>query len=292
LNAAPGGTACPPGLGAVIGDIGLVVMDLWGCMHDGVSCYPAALACLRELKQRAIPVALVSNAPRRASAVVPRLEALGLGAGLYARLYTSGEETWNHIARRDRDGYRDLGRRSYAILSEHDRDFLEGLGLTLSSDVSDADFVLVLGIGSLQDRVSDFDRLLGAALARDLPLVCANPDLMVHRGGVAEICAGAIAAEYARRGGRVIIEGKPHPAIYRRVLADFGISDPRRMLCVGDSLRTDIAGAAGVGACSLLVAGGIHHAELLRDGVLDPAALARLVAQGPHPDFALAYLGW
>lgn len=285
-------TAFPNGLGAIVADIDLIVMDLWGCMHDGVTVYPAALDALHQLKKTDVRVALVSNAPRRIETVRPRLREMGIADDLYAGFYTSGEEVWNHIARRDSPDYAALGRRVYQIIGGQDLTFLEGLDVTVADEVAQADFVLVIGVESPNDTVADFADLLRAAKARNLPLVCANPDLVVHRGGIAEICAGAIAEAYAALGGQVIIEGKPYPSIYRRVLQDFKITDPARLLGVGDALRTDVAGAKGVGAKSLLIAGGIHHSVLLEGTVLDQDALARLAAGGPQPDYALPYLAW
>lgn len=284
-------TAFPTGLGAIIDGVDLIVMDLWGCMHDGVTVYPAALDALKKAKARGVPVALVSNAPRRTQTVRPRLRDMGITDDLYAGFYTSGEEVWNHIARRDQPAYAKLGRRVYQIVGGQDLTFIDGLDLDPVSDVAAADFLLVIGVESANDRVEDFADLLQQAKTRNLPLVCCNPDLIVHRGGIAEICAGALAESYAGLGGEIIIEGKPHAGIYGRVLADFKVA-PQRLLGIGDALRTDVAGAAGIGAQSLLIAGGIHHAVLLKDGRVDAAVLKDLAGTGPQPTFALPYLAW
>jgi HAD superfamily hydrolase (TIGR01459 family) len=284
--------AYPNGLGAISDTIDLVIMDLWGCMHDGINVYPAALDALRQLQAKNIPVALVSNAPRRTEIIRPRLRQLGITDDLYAGIYTSGEMIWQHISGKSDPAYRDLGRRAYAIVADHDRSFFEGLDLTATDDIAAADFILVIGVENEHVTVMDFDPVLRQAQARSLKLVCANPDLIVHRGGIAEICAGAIADEYQRLGGTVLIEGKPYPGIYRRVIADFGIKDVTRVIGVGDALRTDVAGAAGIGARSLFIAGGIHHGDLLREGQIDRDVLDRLSAQGPRPSYALPYLAW
>src|SRR6202000_288715 len=113
-------------------------------------------------------------------------------------------------------------------------------------------------------KASDFDPVLKPAMHAGLPMVCANPDLLVHRGGIEEICAGAIAERYEKLGGRVVYHGKPHRKIYEIIFEAFGIQDPSRVIGVGDSFRTDVRGAAEMGAGSVLIAGGIHHAELLR----------------------------
>ncbi len=284
-------TQFPTGLSAIADDIDLVVMDLWGCMHDGIKAYPAAIEALRGLKARNIPVALVSNAPRRIETVRPRLREMGIGDDLYAGFYTSGEEVWNHLARRDAAGYDKLGRRAYQIIGAQDATFTEGLDIELTADIGSADFLLVLGVASPEVKVEDFTDLLKAARARNLPLVCANPDLIVHRGRIAEICAGAIAEAYFEMDGKVLIEGKPHAGIYRRVLNDFKVV-PSRLVGIGDALRTDVAGAAGIGAKSLLIGGGIHHAALLKDGKVDAQALKELARGGPSPDYSLPYLCW
>ncbi|MBI2256245.1 MAG: TIGR01459 family HAD-type hydrolase [Proteobacteria bacterium] len=284
-------TQFPSGLSAIADQIDLVVMDLWGCMHDGIKAYPAAIEALHGLKARNIPVALVSNAPRRIETVRPRLREMGITDDLYTGFYTSGEEVWNHIAKRDAEGYESLGRKAYQIIGAQDRTFTEGLDIELVSDIDAADFLLVLGVASPEVKVEDFADLLKAARARNLTLVCANPDLIVHRGGIAEICAGAIAEAYFEMDGRILIEGKPYAGIYRRVLGDFHVT-PSRLIGIGDALRTDVAGAAGIGAKSLLIGGGIHHAVLLRDGRVDALALKELSRGGPRPDFALPYLSW
>jgi ribonucleotide monophosphatase NagD (HAD superfamily) len=58
-------------------------------------------------------------------------------------------------------------------------------------------------------------------------------------------------------------------------LALLGIDDRSRILAIGDSLRTDIAGAAGAGLDSLFIAGGIHAEELGMTGA-GPLDLARI----------------
>jgi len=282
----------PAGLGATSDGLALVIMDLWGCVHDGITAYPAALDALAQLKASKIPVALVSNAPRRTEVLKPRLRQLGIADDLYAGIYTSGEMIWQHLATRSDPAYAALGRKVYAIVADHDRPFFDGLGLTVTETIGEADFVLAIGVADEFVTLRNFESVLATALARKLPLLCANPDLVVHRGGIAEICAGAIAEEYARMGGQVLIEGKPYPGIYKKVIADFGITDTKTVLGVGDALRTDVAGAAGIGARSLFLAGGIHQADLLREKTIDRAVLDHLTLQVPRPTYALPYLAW
>jgi len=145
--------------------------------------------------------------------------------------------------------------------------------------VTKASFVLVTGVNDDKVKASDFDDALRAAFRANLPMVCANPDLLVHRGGIEEICAGAIAERYEALGGRVVYHGKPHRKIYEIIFKAFGIEDPKRAIGIGDSFRTDVRGAQEMGARSALIAAGIHRMELSKSGRVDPWQVAALAKQ-------------
>jgi HAD superfamily hydrolase (TIGR01459 family) len=272
------------------------VIDLWGVLHDGQRAYPGAVDALRRLRQRGKRIGLLSNAPRRAAFVAQHTARIGVAPALYDVLMTSGEEAWRHLHDRSDPFYAALDRRAFPILSEQrDASFLDGLDLTLA-DIETADFILALGIDGPQVRVEHFAPVLDRAAARGIPLICANPDLEIVRiTGEREICAGALAAAFAARGGSVRYHGKPHRPVYETLLAALGAPDRRRTLAIGDSLRTDIAGAAGAGLDSLLVTGGIHAEELGAAAGLhpDPATLAAVCARaGARPTAALPAFVW
>lgn len=280
------------GLGDIADGYDAFILDLWGCLHDGVAVYPAALDALRHLKSGGKRAIILSNAPRRAQEVAARLTEMGIGPELYDRLYTSGEETWRELAQNEIDALKGRGRRVYPIMAARDRAMLDGIEAVLINDPAEADFILVTGTETGQEELASFDPLLAPAAARNVPLVCANPDLVVHRGGVEEICAGSIAQRYERLGGPVIWFGKPYRAVYQRILSECGLA-PDRLLCVGDALRTDVAGGTGIGAATLFTVGGIHHVELLVNNQIDLARLEALCRKlGAMPDFAIAHLGW
>ena len=280
------------GLGDIAEQYDSYILDLWGCLHDGVAIYPAALNALRRLKSAGKRAIILSNAPRRAREVGVRLAEMGITPDLYERLYTSGEETWRELAQDEIEALKGRGRRLYPLMPGRDRTILEGVAATEVEDPAEADFILVTGTETGKEEVASFDPVLAPAAARGIPLVCANPDLVVHRGGIEEICAGSIAQRYEMLGGEVVWFGKPYPAVYRRILSECGLA-PGRLLCVGDALRTDVAGGAGIGAATLFIIGGIHHQELLVDNHVDPARLADLCRrEGQAPGFAIAHLGW
>jgi HAD superfamily hydrolase (TIGR01459 family) len=254
-----------------------VILDLWGVIHDGVTPIPGALDCLRSLVDSGKRIVLLSNAPRRADDVVRRITAVGVPSGLYHDVMSSGEEAWQHLKRRDEPFYAALGRRCLHIGSERDVEIREGLDLEYVDAAEKAQFILNTGPAGWDDRIEDYEPLLRKAIDRDLPMVCANPDLVVVRGSTLHLCAGALAKWYEEAGGRVRWHGKPFRSVYDSCLRLLDIPDRSRILAVGDSLRTDIAGAAGAGIDSLLIAGGIHAEEFGTPGERHPD-LARVEA--------------
>jgi HAD superfamily hydrolase (TIGR01459 family) len=230
-------------------------------VHDGIAPMPGALECLRSLIEAGKRVVLLSNAPRRAGDVVERIDRIGVPAGLYHHVMSSGEEAWQHLFRRDDSFYAALGLRCVHIGSERDTGIREGLGLELVETAEEAEFILNTGPAGWDNRIEDYRPLLQRALERGLPMVCANPDLVVMHGGRLVLCAGALAQWYEDRGGRVRWHGKPFRSVYETCFGLLGIDDLSRILAIGDSLRTDIAGAAGAGIDSVLIVGGIHADE-------------------------------
>jgi HAD superfamily hydrolase (TIGR01459 family) len=266
------------------------ILDLWGVVHDGVAPMPGALECLRALMERGKRIALLSNAPRRADDVVRRIAEIGVPEDLYHHVMSSGEEAWLHLYRRDDPFYAALGRRCLHIGSERDMEIREGLGLEFVETAEKAQFILNTGPAGWDDVVEDYLPLLRPALTRDLPMICANPDLIVMRGSTLHLCAGGLAKWYEEAGGRVRWHGKPFRSVYDTCLGLLGIDDRSRVLAVGDSLRTDIAGAGDVGLDSILIAGGIHAREFgMIDGQTpEPARIEAAVQDIPHRPKAVA----
>src|SRR5712691_9577364 len=249
------------------------ILDLWGVVHDGTAPFPGVLDCMARLVGAGKRVVLLSNAPRRSDDVVRRIAKIGVPAGLYHGVMSSGEEAWQHLARRDDPFYAALGRRALHIGSERDLEIRVGLGLDFVETPAEADFILNTGPAEWEDTIADYTPVLAAARERDLPMVCANPDLVVIHNGQPALCAGALAEEYERLGGRVRWHGKPYPSVYDSCLALLGITERRRILAIGDSLRTDIAGAAGAGIDALLIAGGVHAGEFIANGALNTGSI-------------------
>jgi HAD superfamily hydrolase (TIGR01459 family) len=245
------------------------ILDLWGVVHDGTAPFPGVLDCMQRLLDAGKRLVLLSNAPRRADDVVRRIGAIGVPAGLYHGVMSSGEEAWVHLCRRDDPFYAALGQRCLQIGSVRDLEMRQGLDFDFVGAAAEADFILNTGPAEWDDTIETYVPVLHEARERGLPMVCANPDLVVIHAGKPALCAGALAEEYERLGGRVRWHGKPHPSVYAACLELLGIADRGNILAIGDSLRTDIAGARNAGIDSLLVAGGVHAAEFTAAGGLD-----------------------
>ena len=271
------------------------VIDLWGVLHDGGRAFPEAVACLERLRAHDKRVLILSNAPRRAESVAARNAELGIPRGLCDGVMSSGEAAWRHLARRNDPWHRALGRRCHHLGPARDRGMREGLDYDFVEDPAEADFILNTGVLDPNDTAARYDAPLRAALARRLPMVCANPDLEVIRGDRREICAGAIARAYEELGGEVRYHGKPHAEIYDDCLALIDPPARGRIAAIGDSLRTDIAGARAAGIDGILITGGLQGAALGADaqGNVEPARLAAFCAAAVEaPAAALPVLRW
>jgi HAD superfamily hydrolase (TIGR01459 family) len=282
------------GLGELAPHYDGFIVDLWGVVHDGAAPLPGALGCLSALVAAGKRTVLLSNAPRRAEGVIRRIAALGVPAESYHAVMSSGEEVWQRLHRRNDPFYRALGRRCLHIGSDRDLEIRDGLDLDFTDMPEAAEFILNTGPAGWDDKVADYEPLLRRALSCRLPMVCANPDLVVRHGGKLALCAGALAQWYAAEGGYVRWHGKPFASVYEACFGLLGMGDRSRLLAVGDSLQTDIAGAAAARIDSLLVAGGIHAEEfgMSEDGPDLDRIRAALYAAGYRPVAVVGRFSW
>lgn len=255
------------------------ILDVWGVLHDGNAAFPQAVESLQALKKLKKNVRLLSNAPRRAEVVAARLADMGITPDLYGGIVTSGEASW--LAMRDRH-LAQWGKRCYHLGPDRDASLYEGLDIALVDAPAKADFVLNTGVLDFADGVEKYAPILQECAGKNLPMLCANPDRVVHIGDKLVLCAGTFADLYEQMDGQVTHVGKPHRMVYKLCLEEMGKG---RVLAVGDAMVTDIAGATGAGLDSILITSGIH-----RDDFSDPAAF---FAKFPYrPTFTLDRLVW
>lgn len=271
------------------------ICDLWGVLHDGVRSFPQAVDCLQKLRGQSKKILILSNAPRRATEVTQRMGELGIPAELYDFALSSGEETWEHLKSRRDPWYQALGPKCFHFGPDRDRGMRDGLDYHFIDDLGEADFLLNTGAHLAVDSVDIYRADLERALEQGLPMVCANPDLEVIRGGVREICAGALASHYEELGGVVRYHGKPHAGVYERCFRELEGIEKHRIAAVGDSLRTDIAGGLAAGIDGILVTSGIHGEVLQSDEQTLPPKdrLEALMEQEGHrPRFVVSSFQW
>lgn len=281
-----------PGIRSLVPDHDGIIMDLWGVIHGGVEPYPGVIDALEKLKERGVPVAFVSNAPRRRPLGTRRLTEIGVPPELYGSLVTSGQLTHDWLA----EHAPSIGTKCFYIGPDTDADLIQDLPLTRVDRVEDADLIVVSGFEDESQPVTVYDPVLAIAKERGITLVCANPDRTVRRhSGEVSPCAGLIAEHYGAMGGTVVNHGKPDAEPFLVGRRELGLGDNARMMMIGDSLHTDIAGARAAGFTAVMVARGVHADDLgIAPGETPQSdVLAKLYASYDlRPDAVIATLQW
>ncbi|MGJ4931131.1 TIGR01459 family HAD-type hydrolase [Bradyrhizobium sp. HKCCYLS2038] len=280
------------GLSAIADRFDHVLLDQWGTLHDGRAVFPAAHDCVLKLRKAGKHIVVLSNSGKRASANAERLARLGLPRSTYDGILTSGEVTWTGLRDRTRAPFTDCGNACFLITRGNDGSLVEGLDLALVTDTRDADFIL---LGGLDDDLAEPDlwrERFRQAAARRVPMICANPDLMMFGATGLVPAPGTLARAYEWLGGPVSFVGKPYQPIFAAALEQLGGVDPHRVLMIGDSLDHDVAGARAMGLQSLLLADGVHRTTLT--GAPDLAAATRKLAGSANrmPTWTMPQLGW
>jgi HAD superfamily hydrolase (TIGR01459 family) len=258
----------------------VVLSDIWGVVHNGLESFPEACEALHTFRTRGGTVILITNAPRPAASVQQQLRKLGVADDNYDAIVSSGDLTRHYVAHHP-------GQKAFLMGSERHDTIHHGLDLTLSP-LEQADFILCAGLFDEETETpEDYRAMMLQARERGLTLICANPDIVVERGDRLIYCAGAIAELYRELGGEVIFYGKPHRPIYERAIAlaaeRRGSATPLdRVLAIGDSVRTDLAGAQGFGIDCLFLTRGIHSKEFEGIDQLDPASVKELFGHPPR----------
>jgi HAD superfamily hydrolase (TIGR01459 family) len=266
-----------------------VFCDVWGVVHNGRRADPAACAALQRLRRAGKHVILITNVPKPREPIPGQLDRAGVPRDAWDAIVTSGDATRAELAARAPGPMFKIGPDDY------DRTLWEGLGLR-QAPLTEAAFFAISGPNRDDETPADYATTLHEAKARDLELICANPDIVVQFGDRLIWCAGAIAQDYAKLGGRVVMAGKPYPPIYalaRKELADVAARDvpDARILCIGDGVPTDIAGANAQGLACVFIASGMHGEALWTNSAPDPRKVeAALAAENVSATYVMAAL--
>lgn len=270
-------------------------VDLWGCVHNGLAAFPEAIAALQAFRRTGGVVVLLTNAPRPRTEVAEQLRALGVPEDAWDTIATSGDSARAAMFTGA------VGSKIYHIGEQRDLPFFEPMKLIADPveihqvPLQEAEGIVCTGPFDAHADPSVLRPDLLYAKQKDLPLLCANPDVVVDRGETREYCAGAVAQLYSEMGGTSLYFGKPHPPVYdlaRRRLAEVkpGIADAA-VLAIGDGPHTDIDGAMGEDIDSLFISGGLASKETKTSQTPDESALnAYIEKEKINPTYTIGLL--
>ena len=267
-------------LSDLVEGVEVILSDIWGVVHNGLESFPEACKALHTYRQRGGTVILITNAPRPADSVQRQLRKLGVADETYDAIVSSGDLTRNFVADHP-------GKKIFWIGPERDSSIHRGLDAVMAP-LEQADYIICTGLFDDEtESAEDYRAMMLQAREHKLPLICANPDIVVERGDRLIYCAGAIAELYRELGGEAIFYGKPHRPIYERAMALAAERRGRptpldRVLAIGDSVRTDLTGALGFGIDCLFLTRGIHSEEFEGIDQLDPASVKELFGHPPR----------
>ena len=275
-----------------------VICDLWGCLHNGINSFPAAIKALEDFKASSGIVILVTNAPRPIANVEYQIENLGIKRIHYDMLLTSGELTSTYVSKICKKKLRVFhigGKRHHSIY----KDMINEQQISIEIEkIVNADLIVCTEpFDPSRDQLSDYEHTLRAGIDKNLTLLCANPDLFVDVGETREMCAGSIASMYEKMGGKVIYFGKPYKHIYQEVYTFLNKGEKAEeasILCIGDGLNTDIRGANNEKLDSLLVVGGLlkkrHLIEKKNRTIIDEIKLNQTIDKNEvHVDYVIKF---
>ncbi|MEO0939060.1 MAG: TIGR01459 family HAD-type hydrolase [Pseudomonadota bacterium] len=273
-----------------------LLVDLWGCVHNGVTAYPEAVAALQAYRAAGGTVVLLTNSPRPRADVQAQIAEFGVPEDAWDTITTSGDSARAAM-------YSGAVGAKVFFIGEDGRDarFFDPINVIETPvditrvPLEDAEGIVCTGPFDPMADPADLRPQLLYAKQKGLKLLCANPDIVVDRGEVREWCAGAVAQMYTDMGGTSLYFGKPHPPIYdlaRRRLAELGpVPEAARILAIGDGILTDVQGAVGEDIDSLFITGGLAAAETRTDTQPDAEALAAYLAkQHVQPTYSIGFL--
>ena len=264
------------GLRHIIDQYECILCDVWGVLHNGKAIWEDAANALRQAREAGLPVVMITNAPRPQGPVLKQLANMSCPEGVFDELVTSGDVTRALINQLDGP--------IYHIGPERDYTLYEGLDVSFSNPEEASGIVCTGLFDDYNEHPTEYVDRFKTYVDLGLPLICANPDIVVEVVDRLLWCAGALAREYDQLGGETRIVGKPYAPIYEVALGHAerisGKSlDRKRVLAIGDGLPTDIKGAAENQLNALFITNGIHANEYT-NGDVDTKRLEIFLSPG------------
>jgi HAD superfamily hydrolase (TIGR01459 family) len=268
-----------------------VLLDQYGPLRLDKEVFAEARDCVAALRACGKTILVLSNSGKRSADNVIRLAKVGLPADAYDGMLSSGEVTWRGLRDRKSVPFTQVGRRCFIVSRDGDRGVVGGLDIE-PVDLEVADFILLSGLDDDQTDIGAWRERFAPAVARKVPMLCANPDITMFTPSGLLPAPGALAQSYEGLGGTVAYIGKPHRVMFEAALQALGNPPPERVLMIGDSLDHDILGGRGAGILTLLVTSGVHREALV--GAVDVAESIRRLAgsEARTPHWAIEKLVW
>ena len=244
------------GLQSIADNYDLFYIDLWGVIHNGINLHAQAIVVLKELLKNKKMFVLLTNAPRPNETVRNFLKKMGMDKELRDHVFTSGEAALNYLKKSF------ISKKFYHIGPLRDFDLFNLFEKNKCEDIIESEYLLCTGL--FDEHYEDliyYKSLLEKHINKKM--ICTNPDLIVDRGEVRELCAGSVAMVFEKMGGEVVYFGKPYPEVYNQSIDNKN----KKILSIGDNLNTDIKGANLLNYDSMLIANGVHKNEINNDGI-------------------------
>jgi HAD superfamily hydrolase (TIGR01459 family) len=279
----------------ISGQYDVAFVDLWGCMHNGITPFQDSVSAMQSYRKRGGKVVLVTNSPRPWDSVAQHLLDMGM-AHCWDAVATSGDSARAAMFR----GF--VGSKIWFMgETPRDDDFFKTPGIVNNPiniqkvPLDQAEGIVCCGPFNTQADLEVNRPEFLYAKSKGLKLLCANPDIIVDRGESREWCAGALAELYNKMGGESLYFGKPHPPIYdlarqRYAALTDSISNPR-IIAIGDGIRTDILGAQQEDIDSLFITGGLAAAVTKTITQPDETALRDYIkSEKVTPTYSIGFL--
>jgi HAD superfamily hydrolase (TIGR01459 family) len=244
------------GLRSVFDNYELFFIDLWGVVHNGIELHENAVHALSKISEAKKNYILLTNAPRPNKIVKNFLEKLSLDKMMRDKVFTSGEAALGYLKK----NY--INQKFYHIGPPRDFNLFIDFKNEKTEDINKSDYLLCTGLYDQHDQDLNFYKeLLINSISKKM--ICTNPDLIVDRGKKREYCAGSVAMTFEKLGGEVIYFGKPYPDVYYQAISN----NKKKVIAIGDNLRTDIKGANNMNYDSLVITSGVHKKEFKKEGI-------------------------
>ena len=244
------------GLRSVFDNYELLFIDLWGVVHNGIELHENAIHTLSKISEAKKDYILLTNAPRPNKTVKIFLEKLGLDKSMREKVFTSGEAALGYLKK----NY--ISQKFYHIGPPRDFNLFIDFKNEKTEDIDKSNYLLCTGLYDQHDQDLNFYKeLLINSISKKM--ICTNPDLIVDRGKKREYCAGSVAMTFEKLGGEVIYFGKPYPEVYNQAIK----SNKKKVIAIGDNLRTDIKGANNMNYDSLIITSGVHNKEFEKEDI-------------------------